>query len=109
MRNDIKFKNFVIILFEFFSRSQLRKRFPKLAGLRFPTFLCEFLIIFEDLFFFKTVSYRSLVGLQNGAMLLLGGQIYGWIYGWISQTEIWQLKEYQWSRIGELNLVLNII
>jgi len=42
---------------------------------------------------------HSLVGLDNGAMLLLGG----WDSGSrSSQTGIWQLKEEEWSRIGEL-------
>jgi len=47
------------------------------------------------------ISHHSLVGLDNGAMLLLGG------YDWGSdsaQTGIWQLKEDQWSRIGEFSM-----
>ena len=79
-----------------------QKRFPRLAGPRCPTFLCEFLIIFEDLFFFRTISDHNLIGLDNGAMLLLGGLDWGsgsYISG------IWELKDDQWSRIGELNSV----
>ena len=78
-----------------------RKRFLQLAGPRCPIFLCEFLTIFEDLFFFRKTSGHSLVGLDNGAMLLLGG------FDWGSrsfQTGIWELKE-EWSRIGELDYV----
>ena len=79
-----------------------RKRFLRLAGLRCPTFLCKFLIIFEDFYFFRKISTHSLVGLDNGAMLLLGG------YDWGSkspQTGIWELKDDQWSRIGDLSKV----
>jgi hypothetical protein len=79
-----------------------RKRFHRLAGLRCPTFLCEFLIIFEDFYFFRKISQHSLVGLDNGAMLLLGGIDRG-SSGY--QTGIWELKEDQWSRIGELSKV----
>ena len=78
-----------------------RKHFLLLAGLRCPTILCEFLIIFEDFYFFRFISVHSLVGLDNGAMLLLGG------YDLLSssvQTGIWQLKEV-WSRIGEFSKV----
>jgi hypothetical protein len=83
-----------------------RTRFLRLAGLRCPTILCEFLIIFEDLFFFRKISLHSLVGLDNGAMLLLGGKD-----NWKSGTGIWELKEDQympanvWNRIGELSKV----
>jgi hypothetical protein len=44
-----------------------RKRFLKLAGLRCPIFLCEFLIIFDDIKFFRKIERHSLVGLDNGA------------------------------------------
>merc|ERR1712127_389684 len=47
------------------------------------------------------ISSHSLVGLDNGAMLLLGG--YDWGSGGEAQTGIWQLKEDQWSRIGEFS------
>jgi len=47
------------------------------------------------------ISSHSLVGLDNGAMLLLGG--YDWGSGGAAQTGIWQLKEDQWSRIGEFS------
>jgi len=47
-------------------------------------------------------SRHSLVGLENGAMMLLGG--YDWDgYPVVPQTGIWQLKEDQWNRIGELS------
>jgi hypothetical protein len=82
------------------------KRFLRLAGLRCPTFLCEFLTIFEYLFFFRRISGHSLVGLDNGAMLLLGGIDWG---SGSYQTGIWQLKREVWSRIGELSKVWNII
>jgi hypothetical protein len=84
-----------------------RKRFLQLAGPRCPTILCEFLTIFEDLFFFRRISDHSLIGLDNGAMLLLGGTV-GGVWG-VHQTGIWKLKEEQngaeWSRIGELSKV----
>jgi hypothetical protein len=79
-----------------------RKRFHRLAGLRCPTFLCEFLIIFEDFYFFRKISQHSLVGLDNGAMLLLGGFDLG---SYSIQTGIWELKDDQWSRIGKLSKV----
>jgi hypothetical protein len=84
------------------SNTRKRKRFLQLAGLRCPTFICEFLTIFEDLFFFRSISDHSLVGLENGAMLLLGGYDWG-SYRFLS--EIWELKDDQWSRIGELDYV----
>ena len=77
-----------------------RKRFLRLAGLRCPTFLCEFLIIFEDFYFFRKISLHSLVGLDNGALMLLGGWDCG--NGCVTQTGIWELKEEEWNRIGEL-------
>jgi hypothetical protein len=79
-----------------------RKRFLQLAGPRCPIFLCEFLTIFEDLFFFRRISDHSLIGLDNGAMLLLGGIDWG-STSFISG--IWELKEDQWKRIGELDSV----
>ena len=80
-----------------------QKRFLRLAGPRCPTFLCEFLTIIEDLYFFRRISSHSLVGLDNGAMLLLGGYDYGFRSDrYIPQTGIWQLKDDEWSRIGEL-------
>ena len=55
------------------------------------------------------MALHSLVGLDNGAMLLLGGRKDGATF----QTGIWQLKEEQngaeWSRIGELSKVWNIV
>jgi hypothetical protein len=83
-----------------------RKRFRRLAGRHCPTILCEFLIIFSDFYFFRQIVQHSLVGLENGAMLLLGGHDY--VSGRV-QTGIWQLKEDQWSRIGEFSQVWNII
>ena len=62
-------------------------------------FLCKFLIYFQVFNFFSPIALHSLVGLENGAMLLLGG---------INQqsnqrqTGIWMLKDDAWSRIGEL-------
>jgi hypothetical protein len=86
--------------------TEKRKRFCRLAGLRCPTILCEFFILFEDFYFFRRITDHSLVGLQNGAMLLLGGSDWGTIgdrgYG---QTGIWQLKAEEWSRIGEFSKV----
>jgi hypothetical protein len=49
------------------------------------------------------MSSHSLVGLKNGAMVLLGGWDWGWRGG--AQTGIWELKEDEWSRIGELSTV----
>jgi hypothetical protein len=80
-----------------------RKRFLQLAGPRCPTILCEFLIIFEDFDFFRRISSHSLVGLENGAMLLLGGEDLA--SGGAKQTGIWELKDDQWSRICELSKV----
>jgi hypothetical protein len=84
------------------SNTRKRKRFLELAGLRCPTILCEFLIIFEDFYFFRRISDHSLVGLDNGAMLLLGGRDWG---SYSAQTGIWELKDDQWSRIGDLSKV----
>jgi hypothetical protein len=78
-----------------------RKRFLQLAGQRFPTILCKFEIVFEDFECFRKISYHSLVGLEHGAMLLLGG----WIHGSASQTGIWKLKDEKWTRIGEFSQV----
>jgi hypothetical protein len=86
-----------------YRHTRKRKRFlAGLAGPRCPIFLCEFLIFFEDFNFFRRISFHSLVGLDNGAMLLLGGYDYG---SGGAQTGIWELKEDQWSRIGELSKV----
>ena len=82
-----------------------RKRFLRLAGLRCPTTLCKFLIIFEDFYFFRKIAQHSLVGLDNGAMMLLGGIDSRGIYDQIAQTGIWELKEEEWSKIGELSKV----
>jgi hypothetical protein len=71
-------------------------------GPRYPTILCKFLIIFESLYFLREIGYHSLVGLKNGAILLLGGYDSG---SYSFQTGIWQLKEEEWSRIGELSKV----
>jgi hypothetical protein len=79
-----------------------RKRFLEPAGPRWPTILCKFLIIFESLYFLREIAYHSLVGLKNGAILLLGGYDSG---SYSFQTGIWQLKEEEWSRIGELSKV----
>jgi hypothetical protein len=49
---------------------------------------------------FRKIERHSLVGLDNGAMLLLGGTESSSF-----QTGIWELKEDQWSRIGELSKV----
>jgi hypothetical protein len=84
------------------NNTKKRKRFLRLAGLRCPTILCEFLIIFDDFYFFRKIYRHSLVGLDNGAMLLLGGYDYG---SSSYQTGIWELKDDQWSRIGELSKV----
>jgi len=46
------------------------------------------------------ITEHSLVGLDNGAMLLLGGYDYG---SSSYQTGIWELKDDQWNRIGELS------
>jgi len=52
-----------------------------------------------------SIAYHSLVGLDNGAILLLGGRNLDEEGSY--QTGIWQLKEEQngavWSRIGELS------
>jgi hypothetical protein len=79
-----------------------RKRFLKSAGPRCPIFLCEFLIIFEDFYFFRRISTHSLVGLDNGAMLLLGGYDWG---SYSVQTGIWEIQEEEWSRIGDFSKV----
>ncbi|CBY15275.1 unnamed protein product [Oikopleura dioica] len=48
----------------------------------------------------KRISDHSLVGLENQSMLLIGGRDYGF-YG-ASQSGIWQLKDENWNKIGEL-------
>jgi len=50
--------------------------------------------------FFLKIYSHGLVGLDNGAMLLLGGYVRK---SDSVQTGIWELKEDQWSRIGELS------
>ncbi|CBY15735.1 unnamed protein product [Oikopleura dioica] len=45
----------------------------------------------------KRINSHSIVGLDNESMLLFGGGISG---NW--QTGIWQLKNDQWNKIGEL-------
>ena len=47
----------------------------------------------------KSFDSHNLVGLENGAMLLLGGYDLGRDS---AQTGIWELKDEEWSRIGEL-------
>jgi hypothetical protein len=82
--------------------TEKRKRFLQLAGLRCLTILCEFFYNFVDFYFFRKISGHSLVGLENKAMLLLGG------FDWGSnseQTGIWELKEEEWRRIDELSKV----
>ena len=56
------------------------------------------LTTFQDFYFFRKISDHSLVGLENGAMLLLGGYDFG---SGSEQTGIWELKDEEWSRIGE--------
>jgi hypothetical protein len=46
------------------------------------------------------ISHHTLVGLDNGLMLLLGGK--NWDYAGAEQTGIWQLS-FAWTRIGELS------
>ncbi|CBY12595.1 unnamed protein product [Oikopleura dioica] len=48
----------------------------------------------------KRISVHSLVGLENQSMLLIGGRDYG--NGGADQSRIWQLKDENWSKIGEL-------
>ena len=62
----------------------------------------SFFIIF-DFYFCRKISSHSLVGLENGAMLLLGGK--DWGNGGASQTGIWELKEEEWNRIDEFSKV----
>jgi hypothetical protein len=46
---------------------------------------------FEDFYFFRQIAYHSLVGLDNGAMLLLGGNDYGsGVIG--SQTQVHKIS-----------------
>ena len=68
-----------------------------------PSSVFFLIFFFEDLNFLRRVTQHSLVGLDNGAMLLLGGT--DWGSGGDVQTGIWELKEEQWSRIGELSQV----
>jgi len=51
-------------------------------------------------YFFRRINKHSIVGLDNESMLLFGGEISG---KW--QTGIWQLKNDQWNKIGELATV----
>ncbi|CBY13349.1 unnamed protein product [Oikopleura dioica] len=48
----------------------------------------------------KRISVHSLVGLENQSMLLIGGRDSG--NGGARQSGIWQLKEENWNKIGEL-------
>ncbi|CBY14963.1 unnamed protein product, partial [Oikopleura dioica] len=48
----------------------------------------------------KRISRHSLVALDNQSLLLIGGQ--DWGYGGASQSGIWQLKNENWNKIGEL-------
>ncbi|CBY14189.1 unnamed protein product [Oikopleura dioica] len=48
----------------------------------------------------KRISGHSLVGLENQSMLLIGG--WDWGNGGVSQSDIWQLKDEKWNKIGEL-------
>ncbi|CBY15293.1 unnamed protein product [Oikopleura dioica] len=48
----------------------------------------------------KRISAHSLVGLENHSMLLIGGYDYG--NGGGLQSGIWQLKDENWNKIGEL-------
>jgi hypothetical protein len=79
-----------------------RKRFLRLAGFCCPIILCKFFLLFGDFYFFRRILNHSLIGLDNGAMLLLGGYDRG---SGSEQTGIWELKEDQWSRIGEFSKV----
>ncbi|CBY14278.1 unnamed protein product [Oikopleura dioica] len=48
----------------------------------------------------KRISIHSLVGLENQSMLLIGGRDYG--NDGAFQSGIWQLKDENWNKIGEL-------
>ncbi|CBY14235.1 unnamed protein product [Oikopleura dioica] len=48
----------------------------------------------------KRISSHSLVALENQSLLLIGGVDYG--NGGVKQTGIWQLKDENWKKIGEL-------
>ena len=45
---------------------------------------------------------HSMVSLDDGSMMLIGGEWSGRV-----QTGIWHLKDDQWTRIGELTQVSN--
>ena len=78
-----------------------RKRFRRLAGLRFQITQSKFQNIFlKILTFFRRISEHSLVALENQSLLLIGGYDYG--NGGGSQSGIWQLKDENWNQIGEL-------
>ena len=79
-----------------------RKASLQLVGLLCPIFLCKFQTSFQVINFFSPIAFHSLVGLENGAMLLLGGQDQ---QSNEYQTGIWMLKDDAWSRIGELSKV----
>ncbi|CBY14964.1 unnamed protein product [Oikopleura dioica] len=48
----------------------------------------------------KRISLHSLVALENQSMLLIGGYNFG--NGGVIQSGIWQLKDENWNKIGEL-------
>ncbi|CBY15179.1 unnamed protein product, partial [Oikopleura dioica] len=48
----------------------------------------------------KRISDHSLVGLENQSLLLIGGGDHG--NGGVIQSGIWQLKDENWNKIGEL-------
>jgi len=50
--------------------------------------------------FFRRIALHSLVALENQSMLLIGGWDYG--NGGAAQSGIWQLKNENWNKIGDL-------
>ncbi|CBY15373.1 unnamed protein product [Oikopleura dioica] len=48
----------------------------------------------------KRISGHSLVGLENQSLLLIGGEDFG--IGYVRQSGIWQLKDENWNKIGQL-------
>ncbi|CBY15368.1 unnamed protein product [Oikopleura dioica] len=48
----------------------------------------------------KRISRHSLVALENQSLLLIGGWDFG--IGYVRQSGIWQLKDENWNKIGQL-------
>ena len=83
--------------------TKTQKRLHLLAGPNFQISQCKNKIALYQIIF-RLINSHSIVGLDNESMLLFGGEISGDL-----QTGIWQLKNDQWNKIGELATVYKFI